>query len=232
MDAPARGTTPAPLTLYSYYRSSCSWRVRLALELKGLAYELQCINLLKGEQDAPAYRALNASGAVPALQTSNGHVLAQSAAILEYLEEAYGECGMVLLPVGDALLRAKVRELVQIVVADCQPLQNLRVLRCLSATVPVGGEAAAQDWARTFIARGLRAFEAALPGDREGFCVGATVTLADVVLLPQLYNARRFGIDVEGEFAGLWHVEQHVHATHGAACARAHPDQQPDRPGA
>lgn len=175
------------LRLHTYWRSSAAWRVRTALAIKGLAWEAASHDLRTGGQSAPDYIALNPQGLVPALE-ADGAVLTQSLAICEYLEERWPEPP--LLP-ADLLERARVRAFTLAVACDIHPLQNLRVLRMLRAR---GLDQEAVDgWAREVMAGGLAACSR-LIADRAGpFCFGAAVTLADVVLIPQMANARRFG---------------------------------------
>jgi maleylacetoacetate isomerase len=211
------------MKLYSYYRSSCSWRVRIVLHLKGVTnYEYVPVNLLKGEQNADEYLRVNPSGLVPTLVLDDGTCLSQSVAIMEYLEEAIVD-GPKLLP-ADPLLRAVVRQAVMIIAADTQPLQNLRIVRAMGEGGP--------EWARSVIHAGLKSFqELVLMGRRTGgggkYSVGDSVTLADVVLVPQLYNARRFGVDLE-EFGELVAIEQRLAEVE--AFRRAAPEMQPDYP--
>eukprot|EP00667_Euglena_gracilis_P014579 EG_transcript_15105 len=173
--------------LYSYWRSSSAWRVRIALAWKAIPYETRAVNLLWGEQGSEAYLRLNPSGRVPALHI-DGVCLTQSLAIIEYLEETRPQ--RPLLP-RDAAQRAVVRALALEIVADIQPLQNTAVLRHRSA-VP----AEQAQWAAHWIDQGLRRLEATLATTAGRYCVGDVVTLADVMLVPQLYNAHRFGVDV------------------------------------
>jgi maleylacetoacetate isomerase len=186
-------TVPA-LTLYHYWRSSSSWRVRWALAEKQLAHASVSVNLLAGEQGDPAFREKSPAGFVPALVVGD-RVLTESVAICEYLDDIAPE--RPLRP-ADPFSRAQMRQLVELVNAGTQPLQNLYVLRKM-------GDKPAQDaWARQAIERGLGAFEAALATSRaQGsgagsgpFCVGPSITLADIFLAPQLYNARRFQVDL------------------------------------
>jgi maleylacetoacetate isomerase len=177
------------VTLYHYWRSSSSWRVRWALAHKQIAFEATPVNLLAGEQKTEAFLSRNPLGCVPALRI-DGRLLSESVAICEYLDETRPE--RPLRP-ADPFLRARMRQLVELINADTQPLQNLLVLQKI-------GEGK-QAWARFFIERGLAAFEATLRGLREEgtsgpFCLGADPTLADLFLVPQLYNARRFDLDL------------------------------------
>lgn len=176
------------LTLYDYHRSSAAFRLRIALNLKGLAYERVFVDLLAGEQRAEDYLALNPQGFVPALADGET-LLTQSLAIMEYLDERHPEPP--LLP-SDGLERARVRTLALAVACDIHPLNNSRVLKYL--TGPMGlDEATKLAWYRHWIAEGLGPLEAMVAGSAAGrFCHGASVTLADVCLVPQIYNAQRF----------------------------------------
>jgi len=207
--------------LHTYFRSSASYRVRIALNLKGLAPDLAFVHLRKGEQRDPAYAALNPERLVPALEV-DGQVLTQSLAIVEYLDETHP--APPLLP-ADPLGRARVRGLAQLVACDIHPIDNLRVLNHLKTM----GHAqdAVDDWYRHWIAVGLTALEARLAGDpRTGrFCHGDSPGLADLVLVPQLYNARRFGCPL-GAYPTLLRIDEECRAL--PAFAAAAPENQPD----
>jgi maleylpyruvate isomerase len=210
------------MKLYGYWRSSSTWRVRIGLELKGISYENAPIHLLKGEQRSDDYRDRNPMQQVPLLEFEDGgatHLLSQSLAILEYLEESHPEPP--LLP-GDPWQRARVRELAELINSGIQPLQNTGVLEHLGRLAPQAERGA---WANHFITRGLTALEA-LASVRSGrFLVGDELTLADVCLVPQLFMARRFGVTVE-PFTTLRRVEE---ACLGLpAFERTHPTRQPD----
>lgn len=183
------------LKLYSYFRSSASFRVRIALELKGLSYEYVPVHLLKegGQQLKPEYRALNVDGLVPTLQDDD-RALIQSMAIVEYLDETHPEPP--LLP-GNAPDRAYVRGLAQEIACEIHPLNNLRVLKYLKHTLGVTDEAK-DAWYRHWIELGFASLQANLAGGgRMGrFCFGDAPTLADICLVPQVFNAQRFNIDV------------------------------------
>lgn len=208
-------------TLYSYYRSSCSWRVRLSLELKSLPYTLQQINLLQNDQTTYEYLLINPAGVVPALLLDDGvTVITQSVAIMEYLEET--NQGVKLLP-ECPVRRALVRQLVQIIAADCQPLQNLHVLRRFTELTGMEDSTVRQQWGRHYIVRALSAYTRLITSDTL-FSVGDSVSLADLCLIPQLYNARRFGINVEEDFPQLALIEANFIRTHPEAYKRAHPD--------
>lgn len=204
--SPANPTPSETPILFHYWRSSSSWRVRWALHAKGIGFTPVAVDLLKGEQAQPGFTARNPLGLVPLL-CIDGHDLSESLAILEYLEERFP--ARPLLPPGtDPLGRARVRQLALVVAADTQPLQNVSVLRHVGqlASAPGAGPGAgsnvgtdaAKDWAQRYITRGLDAYEALLrqPGWPRGrFSYGDEVTVADLCLVPQLYNARRQGLD-------------------------------------
>lgn len=179
--------------LYSYFRSSAAYRVRIALALKGLAYETVPVHLVKdgGQQNGSAYRSTNPQGLVPALQPAEGGpVLVQSMAIMEYLDEVHPTPA--LLP-ADALGRARVRALAQMVACEIHPLNNLRVLKYLTQELGVSGTQK-DAWYAHWVALGLQALEDNLAGssDTGRFCHGDTPGLADCCLVPQVFNARRF----------------------------------------
>jgi maleylacetoacetate isomerase len=212
------------MRLYTYFRSSAAYRVRIALNLKGLPYEAVPVHLLRGggEQLAEGYRKINPSAAVPALQDECGTVT-QSMAILEYLEETHPD--VPLLP-QDPLGRAHVRELAQIVACDIHPLNNLRVLRYLVHQVGVTEEVK-NEWYRHWVREGLAALEAHLARDLGSgrFCHGSTPTLADCFLVPQVFNAQRFDIDVSA-YPNIARIN--ANCVEMPAFQRAHPSQQPD----
>ena len=214
------------LTLHSYFRSSAAYRVRIALALKGLAFDTAVVHLLRGggEQLQDAYRSINPAALVPALQ-DGGATLTQSLAILEYLEETHPQPP--LLP-ADALGRARVRALACTVACDIHPVNNLRVLNYLRDTL-YADDAARSNWALHWMALGLRALEQHLAHEpATGLCChGDTPTLADCCLVPQLFNARRFGLDL-APYPTLVRIDQHCAAL--PAFAIAHPAQQPDAP--
>lgn len=178
------------IVLHDYWRASSAWRVRIGLHLLGLPFESRPVDLLAGEQTSEAHRALNPQGLVPVLEI-DGLRLTQSLAILEYLNETRGTGWLPPDPAG----RARVRALAQAVAAEIHPVCNLRVAR--HATQASGGAIATEDWMRHFIAGGLRDLEGMLgDGETGQFCHGDGVTLADLCLVPQLYNARRWGVDL------------------------------------
>jgi maleylpyruvate isomerase len=208
------------MRLHGYFRSSAAWRVRIALNLKGLTAEHAFHHLRKGEQRAPDYLRLNPQGLLPALEADNGAVLTQSLAICEWLDETCPEPP--LLP-GDAIARARIRAFADVIACDIHPVQNLKVLAHLRGIgVPEEGVAG---WARWVIQEGLEACEALLAGGEGPFCFGAGPTLADVFLIPQVGNARRFGADL----SSLTQIAAVVRACEAhPAFAAAAPDRQGD----
>ena len=192
------------MKLYNYFRSSASFRVRIALHLKGLAYDYLPIHLAKGEQRQPAFAAVTAEGLVPVLQTDDEHRLTQSMAIIEYLDETHPTPP--LLP-ATPLARARVRALAQMVACEIHPLNNLRVLKYLVRDLKVGDEAK-NAWYHHWVRSGLEAFERQLDllaQERAAqgmapsvLCWGDTPTLADCCLVPQIFNAQRFKVSLDG----------------------------------
>ncbi|UYV64247.1 GSTZ1 [Cordylochernes scorpioides] len=174
--------------LHSYFRSSCTWRVRIALAFKKIDYQYEAVHLMKdgGEQFTQEFIDLNPMKEVPVLVVGD-QALHQSVAILEYLEEKYPQPA--LLP-SDLVARAKVRAVVETITSGIQPLQNLRVLLKLK------DEADRGPWAKHWIASGFIALEEMLKRTSGKYCYGDVVTLADVCLVPQVYNAQRFGVDL------------------------------------
>lgn len=183
------------MKLYNYFRSSASYRVRIALAYKGLAYEHVPVNLLRGEQLLPAYSALVADPVVPLLVIADGVALTQSMAIIEYLDETHPTPP--LLP-ADPLGRARVRALAQSIACEIHPLNNLRVLKYLVNEMRLD-EAAKTDWYIHWVRKGLEAFERQLvAGPPALYCHGDTPTLADCLLVPQIFNAHRFNVSLQG----------------------------------
>ncbi len=208
------------MKLHGYFRSSASYRVRIALNLKGLTAEHLPHHLRKGEQRAPDYLALNPQGFVPTLEDDSGAALIQSLAIIEWLDEAHPEPP--LLP-KDPLRRAQVRAFAQVLACDTHPVQNLKVLaRLRELGLPEDKVTAWAGWANR---EGLAACEALIRHEPGPFCFGATPTLADLCLVPQLGNARRFGVDVAA-FPRLLQAEAAAKAL--PAFADAAPERQPD----
>jgi maleylacetoacetate isomerase len=212
------------MKLYSFFRSSASYRVRITLNLKRLDYRQIPIHLRRGggEHLAPSYKAVNPQGLVPTLE-DGGRLIPQSLAIIEYLEERYPEPA--LLP-RDPADRAVVRGMALAVACEIHPIQNLRVLNYLRGELK-HSEEEVNAWARHWIALGLSALEqTVLSISRQpGFCFGEAPSMADLCLVPQLYNARRFGCDLS-PYTALLAVEANCSAL--PAFAKAAPENQPD----
>jgi maleylacetoacetate isomerase/maleylpyruvate isomerase len=185
------------MKLYSYFRSSASFRVRIALELKGLPYEYIAVHIARGDHRKEPYAALSADTLVPMLEV-DGVRLSQSMAIIEYLDEKHP--APALLP-DDALGRARVRALAQSIACEIHPLNNLRVLKYLVKELKVADEAK-NTWYRHWCRDGLEAFERQLgqlpAASQSSFCYGSTPTLADCCLVPQIFNAKRFDVNFDG----------------------------------
>ncbi len=209
------------MKLYSYFRSSAAYRVRIALNLKGLPYEMVPVHLTKdgGQQRAPAFRSVNPQMRVPALKLSSGEVLTQSLAIIEYLDEINPE--KPLLP-ADALARAKVRSVAQLIACDIHPLNNLVALQYLKRTLK-HEQPEIDAWYHHWVIEGFTALEAMItPGP---YACGAHVTLADVCLVPQVYNARRLKVPLDN-FPKIVGVE--TACLKLPAFDKARPESQPD----
>lgn len=212
------------MKLYTFFRSSASYRVRIALNLKGLEYEQAAVHLRRGggEQLKPAYKAINPQALVPALE-DDGQIFSQSLAIIEYLEERYPKPP--LLP-SNAAERAVVRSMALLIACEVHPIQNLRVLNHLKSDHKQSDDDTIR-WARHWIKLGLSALEQMIDtvSKQDNFCFGSTPTMADLCLVPQLGNARRFGVDLSA-YPKLLAIE--------AACmslpafANAAPENQPD----
>ena len=212
------------MKLYTYFRSSAAYRVRIALNLKGLAYDALPVHLLRngGEQLSDAYRAINPSMLLPTLE-DDGNVIGQSLAIIEYLEETRPQTP--LLP-SDAVARARVRALALTIAADTHPLGNLRVLKYLKNALGVSDEVKLE-WQQHWLRAGMATLESYLTGDaRTGlFCHGDTPTLADCCLVPQVFGAQRFGVDL-APYPTIMRIHANCEAL--PAFRQAHPSQQPD----
>jgi maleylpyruvate isomerase len=182
------------MILYGYALSSASYRVRIALNLKGLEVATVPVHLRRGEQRQPEFLQLNSQGFVPALRLDDGEVLTQSMAIIEYLDETYPQPP--LLPAAPAA-RARARALCQLIACDVHPLNNLRVLKYLEAQLGLD-ENARNAWYRHWIQAGFEALEQSLTRDssKGRFCHGDAPGMADVLLVPQVFNARRFSVDL------------------------------------
>jgi maleylpyruvate isomerase len=212
------------MKLYGYYRSSASYRIRILLNYKGLEWEYAAILLNRDEHLGRAFRALNPAGFVPVLDTGAA-LLGETPAIAEFLEEQYPSPP--LLP-DDPLRRAQVRELQSLIGCDIHPLQNLRVLKHLRAEYGLADDAVTA-WCRKWIEEGFRAYEALTRGRSTAgrFSVGDMLTLADAWLVPQAYNARRFGVDL-APFPTIVSIVEHCETLEPVAAA--HPSRQPDSP--
>lgn len=209
------------MRLYGYWRSSATYRVRIALGLKGIAHEYVPINLLKDEQKSPDYLKINPQGLVPALATGDGAMLVQSSAIIEFLEETAPAPD--LLP-RDPVLKARARAIAAAIACEAQPFGNLRILNYLR------DELGFTETQRTaFLNRwpggALNAIEAMARQTAGRFCIGDAPTIADIFLIPQLYAARRFKVDLAG-CATLLAIEENCSMLE--AFRKAHPDAQPD----
>ena len=212
------------MKLYNYFRSSASYRVRIALNLKGLSYDYVSVHLTRdgGEQFRDEYRALNPQALVPALE-DGAHKLTQSVAIIEYLDETHPKPP--LLP-ASPVERARVRALAQVVACEVHPLNNLRVLNYLTRELGVSDEAKTT-WYQHWVALGVQALETEMSQSRYTgkFCHGDTPGLADCCLIPQLFNARRFKCDLSG-YPTLLRIERNCMEL--PAFQAAAPERQPD----
>ncbi len=209
------------MKLYDYFRSSAAYRVRIAMNLKGLSADREFIHLRKGEQRGEAYRAINPQKLVPTL--IDGDVtLSQSLAIIEYLDET--KDGAALLP-ADPVGRARVRQLAQIIACDIHPINNLRILGYLTGKLGLSEEQR-DEWYRHWVKEGFEALEALLQDKATGtFCHGDSPTLADICLVPQVFNGLRFKVDM-----APYPVINRIYAQCNTldAFAEAKPDVQPD----
>ncbi|MEY3201485.1 MAG: hypothetical protein RIR70_1035 [Pseudomonadota bacterium] len=210
------------IDLYTYFRSSAAYRVRIALEYKGLAANHHAVSLLAGEQHAAAYAKLNPQHQVPTLVDGDA-VITQSLAIIEYLDEAYPATPPLIW--GDAATRARIRSLGLVVACDIHPISNLRVLNFLRAELGQDDKGIRR-WCAHWISLGFTGFEAMLAQGGAGrHCVGDAVSLADVALVPQVFNAKRFGVDLTPYPQLLARYEA---ARALAPFIRAEPGRQPD----
>jgi maleylacetoacetate isomerase len=185
------------------------------LEFKGISYEYRAVNLLKNEQTTSDYSSLNPNQGLPTYVDTNGFAISQSAAILEYLEETHPEAS--LLP-GDARQRANIRKITNIIGCDIQPIQNLKILKYV-------GDDKKLAWANHWITSGFEALEKQLAITAGTYCVGDQISLADVFLVPQVYNARRFNVDLS-KFPIISRIDEAL--TSVPAFERAHPSKMPD----
>ena len=204
--------------LYDYFRSSASYRVRIALNLKGIEYEHRPVSLINGAQNDPEYKALNPQGLVPMLEI-DGHRLTQSLSIMVYLDQVYPDPPLMPRDPADG---AHVRALALAVACDIHPLNNLRVLKYLKNDLGIS-EGAKDEWYRHWVAEGLAALEEMARPRAGAFLFGDSPTIADVCLVPQLYNARRFSVPIT-DYPTLRRADETASAH--AAFAAAHPDRQ------
>lgn len=210
------------MKLYSYFRSSAAFRVRIALNLKGLSYDTQAVHLLKqgGEQHSAEYAAINPSELVPTLLDQQ-YVLTQSLSILEYLEEAYPKTA--LLP-QNLQQRAQIRAFAQHIACEIHPLNNLRVLQYLEQTLAVNNSEKTA-WYQHWIKLGFHSLEQQLQHSNGKYCFGEQASFADCCLIPQVYNAKRFQIDLT-EYPKIQSI--YTHCMQLAAFQQAAPEQQAD----
>ncbi|OQD74107.1 hypothetical protein PENDEC_c012G06319 [Penicillium decumbens] len=212
------------VTLYTYFRSSCSARLRIALHLKGIPFNPVFINLLKDEQSSPAYREINPSGTVPTLviqhDSANPVIITQSMAALEYLDEAFPNKGPALLP-SDPESRALVRTLAG-TIGDIQPVTNLRILKRVA---PLGADRTA--WSKDLIEDGLRVYETFVTRSAGKFSVGDQITTADICLVPAAWGAERVGVDL-ALFPVINRIVQNLEKEE--AVQKGHWQTQPDTP--
>lgn len=210
------------MKLYSYFRSSAAYRVRIALNLKAIEVEQVGVHLVKegGRQHTPEYRARNPQGLVPALELDDGTVITQSLAIIDYLDTVFPQPRLVP---ADPVLAARVRAVALTIACDIHPLNNLRVLNYLKGPLKQTQQEA-DEWYRHWILEGgLEAVEALIEGER--FCFGDSPSVADICLIPQVFNARRFKIDIS-HLRKIEAVDRHC--TELPAFLDAHPGRQPD----
>jgi maleylacetoacetate isomerase len=207
--------------LYTYFRSSAAFRVRIALNLKGLAYEPVFVHLAKGEHRAAAYAKVNPQALLPTLELDDGTRLTQSLAIIEYLDEKHPQKPLVPK---DAQQRARVRSLSYLIASEIHPLNNLRVLQHLKRALSQS-EDQVNAWYRHWIADGLAKLEAELASRKGRFCHGDTPTMADCCLVPQIFNAKRYQSDLAPYPETMRVFEACMHLE---AFDRAQPSKQPD----
>ena len=209
------------MKLYSYFRSSAAYRVRIALNLKQIDYDIVPVNLIKGEQRGESYAEVNPLGLVPSLEMDDGSIIHQSLAICEWLEAKYP--GQALIP-DDAYEAAQVRACVLSIACDIHPINNLRILGYLENELNVD-EKQKNDWYQHWVEEGFHAIEKTVTGTP--FCFGTEPTLADVFLIPQVFNALRFKVDMQ-PFPRIKAVYDSCNKIQ--AFTDAHPDNQPDNP--
>ena len=204
------------VTLYSYWRSSASWRVRIILACKNIDYDYQAVNLLQGQNSSEDYLRNNPLGQVPTL-VSSGFSLTQSLAIIHYLEQKYPEPALVPKSLNEM---ARMWEICEIINSGIQPLQNLPVLEKIES---LGGNK--KEWAQGVISEGFQSVEAILANTAGTCCIGDEVSVADACLVPQIYNARRFEVSLD-QYPNINRISEHLATL--PAFQKAHPDSQPD----
>ena len=208
------------MILYSYFRSSAAYRVRIALHFKAIDFQLNATNLLENEQQSTEYLAINPQGLIPAIKLDNGEVISQSSAIIEWLEECYPEPA--LFP-DIAQDRAKVRALRASIACDIHPLNNLRVLHYLKNDLNLNDQQK-NHWYQHWITLGFSALEQTISGS---YSFADSISMADLYLIPQVYNALRFKVDIS-PFPNILTVYNNCNKHQ--AFIDAHPDNQPDNP--
>lgn len=211
-----------PVSLYSYFRSSAAYRVRIAMNLKGVDYQQRPINLLQNEQQSDTYKTTNPQGLVPALETEQG-ILTQSLAILEWLEETCPEPS--IMP-GNSWQKARLRSLAFQICCDIHPINNLRVLKYLETESTMDKESR-NNWYRHWIQLGFSALEQQLdePLDEQRFCYSGQPSIADICLVPQVFNALRFEVEMTA-YPRIWAIYQHCNSLQSFIDAA--PENQPD----
>jgi maleylacetoacetate isomerase/maleylpyruvate isomerase len=211
------------LKLYNFFRSSTSYRARIVLELKNLKYTYVPVSLSSGEQNQDSYRKVNSLGGVPTLD-HNGKLISQSFAIAEYLDEVF-DSGLQLLP-ADPYLRAKIRQVCEIINADTHPLQNLKVLQYLEKNLSASADQK-QQWMNRWISDGVNAVENVISQFAGDYCFGNEPTVADAFLVPQVFSAARFNVDISA-CKNVLRVNENC--IKHPAFVKAHPFRQPDTP--
>lgn len=211
------------MKLYNYWRSSASWRVRWALELKKISFEYIPINLLKNEQNDPSFLQKNPLGAVPCLEVMPGVFISESLAILEWLEESFPKQGLSLFP-SSTTERAVCRQLFEIVNSGTMPLTGPMMLARMFPGAE--NETRRKEWMNQYLERGLKAYDQLSSKYRGRYSVGDQLTIADLALIPQIYSALRFNFPVETKFPKLFEI--YNLCLESTECKKAHPASQID----
>jgi len=209
------------MKLYSYFRSSAAYRVRIVLNLKKIDYEIESINLVKGDQKSKSYVGINSQGLVPSLELDDGRIITQSLAICEWIEASYDNPK--LIP-DDSYQAARVRACALVVATDMHPVNNLRILKYLENELGVD-EPKKNRWYQHWVEQGFQAIEKTLEGT--SFCFGDEPGLADAFLVPQVFNALRFDVDMK-HYPKISAINETCNEI--PAFINAHPDNQPDNP--